>query len=164
MNRSAVIPSFPKTAGVGAVLGFTTALVYGALFCLYAILRVTWMFWQAPANGAPVTLLANAFSLITAAMFFAIFAGLMAAPIQAAVLCLAAFLSRKWNRAGESWRGAWIGLGCATLFILLLHALILSAPPLLSRLLWESGYFLWSGLPSLIFLGLNFYLGWKNHP
>jgi hypothetical protein len=161
MNNRYIIPSISKAAGLGAVLGFTAALAYGALFCLYVAARVAVSILQAPANGTATTIFANTLSLIVAAAFFAIVCGVLAAPVEAAALGSTAALSRRWNHASSPWRGAWIGLGCAAFLLLVLYGLIAAAPPLLARLLWESGYLLWSGFPALIFLTLNLWLG-KN--
>lgn len=146
-------------AGFGALVGFTAALAYGALFSLYAIIRVSWIILRAPADGAVFTLITNAASLVVASMFFAILCGLPAAALQAGVLSLSAALNRRWNPSRSAGIAARIGLGCAAAALLGLHGLVAAAPPLIERVLWESGYLFWSGLPSLVFLGLNFFLG-----
>ena len=144
---------------LGAVLGFTGALMYGMIFTIYGIVHTSLWILEKPANGTLATLLANAISVVIGAMFFAVLFGLVAAIIQAGTLALVYALGRRLNPQGNPRSGAWIGALAAAGVFLALVLLFLSGPQIMIQVFWQQSFLFWIGMPGALFIALNAWLG-----
>jgi hypothetical protein len=148
-------PSFLQFAGFGAILAFTMALLYGLLYALIGIIYTSGILLKSAQMDVLPTVAANAVSVVIGALFFAILFGLFAAGIQGAAFGLVHILSTKLNAGRSVSRGGWIGFGISLAFSVLIHVLVLTAPPIVYQVFWKLSYLLWLGFPCLIFISLT---------
>ncbi|MEZ4726950.1 MAG: hypothetical protein R3E79_07435 [Caldilineaceae bacterium] len=150
----------------GVRLGFALAFSYSAGFALYAIIRSSWQIAvNLPfAEGLVSTLVANAFALVVAVLFFALLFGMVAALLQSITLVLVHGLARLVSAYRSPIVMAGLGLVVAGLVAGLLHLLVQHSVGSYFIALWPTGYFFWLGLPSLLFIGATTWIGWRSRP
>jgi hypothetical protein len=128
----------------GAVWGLAFALVYGALFCLYAAVRLSVALTE--TAHPPGTWIAVITSLAVSCFTIALVMGIVAAMMGAAAFGLAGWITKKTGA------GPWIGLAVPAAILLFLHLWL--REPL--RPFWPAfyplGYWFWVGGPALIFI------------
>lgn len=163
MRTNLACKSVFEAGTLGAVLGFTMALVYGFLFVIYGILRTSAWVIAAPANGLLPTLLANAVSVLIGAIFIAILFGLVAALVQALTLMILYGIARRWNANNSARTGMWIGLLSAGGLFLALVLLFRTGPPFLMQVFWRQSFLFWVGMPGALYIALNGWLGSRLH-
>lgn len=151
------------TALSGLLVGLCEVLLYSLAFVLYAIVRSSIQIGAvlAPNEGLIGLLIANAFSLLMAVLGIGPMLGLFAAVIETITAVLMYELSVFFNPAGFRGRGAWIGLLTAGLMAVAILLFVQQSLGSYFAALWPSGYFFWLGLPTLIFIGTNGWLGWR---
>lgn len=157
----ALLKPVSKLLSVLLAILLVVALAYGYLFAIYGIIYSSLPILRMPVNGLIGTLLTNADSVLIGSAFFAILFGIVAALVQSVALGLVYAFSRFVNRANSPNRGAWIGLCVSLGLIVVIQLLFHAGSELLLRLFWQSSYLFWWGLPSLIFVALTTWIGWK---
>lgn len=147
----------------GVRLGFALAFSYSAGFALYAIIRSSWQIAASLplAEGLLGTLVANAFALVVAVLFFALLFGTGAALLQSITLLLVYGLARLLSAHRSSLVVAGLGLITAGLVAGLLQLLVQRSVGSYFAALWPMGYLFWLGLPSLLFVGTTTWISWR---
>ena len=140
--------------GLGTVLGFTEALIYGSLYTLVGIFYTTGILLRNPQTEILATVLANALSVLIGAMFFAILFGLLAAIIQGLAFGLSILITRIRKLHNK---GIYVGFGVSVVFAALLHLLVITSPPVVIQVFWKLSYIFWLGIPCLIFIATTTY-------
>jgi len=144
---------------LGALLGFCAALVYGILFVVYGIARTSLVILSSPANELLPTLLANSLSVLIGAMFFAVVFGLFAALFQALTLTLIFFVHKAVAAYNLPRKGELVGLVVAVILFAGLLLLFQGSPRILFQVFWNQSFVFWFGLPGMIYLLMNVWLG-----
>jgi hypothetical protein len=165
MNDKRAFP-VPKQATLlrqGAFWGAALTFAYALVFCLYAIVRISWTILAAgPLDaGVPGTLAANAACILIAALVMTALLSLSTAALGmvSAILIGRLFLIFKPKEA--SLQAAWLGVaGPLLISLLLLPALKLGVGFSPIKLPAETGLF-WLGLPLIIYMGAGALAGWK---
>ncbi|MEZ4863478.1 MAG: hypothetical protein R3C14_19320 [Caldilineaceae bacterium] len=147
----------------GLRLGFGLTLIYSAGFALYAIVRSSWHIVASlpVAEGLVGTLVANAFALIAAVLFFALLLGVVAALLQSITLLLVDGLARLLMAHRSPLVMAGLGMISAALVAGAVQLLVQRSLGSYFTALWPTGYFFWLGLPSLLFVGATTWVGWR---
>lgn len=155
--------SVPGTLFSGLRLGFALAFIYSAIFALYAIGRSSWQIVASVsvAEGLIGTLVANAFALIVAVLFFALLLGVVAALLQSLTLLLVYELARLFAVHHSVIALAGLGLVVAGVLAGALQLWVQRNLGSYFAALWPTGYFFWLGLPSLLFVGATVWVGWR---
>jgi hypothetical protein len=152
----------------GAILGFTLAVAFGAVFALYAILRSSLQIALilSAGEGLWATLAANAFSLLIPILSFTLLLGIVAALLQSMALLLVYGFTALLNPYRSPARAAWIGLITAVILASGVQFAIQRRLGIYFDALWPMGYLFWLGLPSLIFVGATTWISWQlaGHP
>ncbi len=143
-----------RAAGrLGASLGARLALVYGLLFIAFAVIRYGVDLRAAPAGGGFwAGYVGGAVSLAVASLGITALMALVAAVLGTATALCAAALYWLAQRSGAGVHPAAIGVGVASLFVLLLH-LALGQMGLWSwSSLLDTTYLFWLGVPTLVYI------------
>jgi hypothetical protein len=151
-------------ARYGATIGFTSALVYGALATLYIILRSSLQILGvlSPAEGLLGTLLANAVSVLWPCLVTTVLLGVLAAVIETAAFSIIFGLSLPLKAHGSPGRAAAIGLLVSGGLAVLVNLSVGRGISAYWGAFWPQGYLFWLGLPSLIFMGTTTWLCWQG--
>ncbi|HRW09867.1 MAG TPA: hypothetical protein P5121_32420 [Caldilineaceae bacterium] len=146
----------------GLRLGLALALAYSAGFAFYAIVRSSWQIVASLslAEGLIGTLMANAFALVVAVLFFALLLGTVAALLQSITLLLVDGLARLLFAQRSPIVMAGLGLVVAGVLAGALQLLVQRSLGSYFVALWPTGYFFWLGLPSLLFVAATVWIGW----
>lgn len=152
------------TLSSGLRLGFVLAFMYSAGFLLYAVVRSSWhIVTSLPvAEGLVGTLIANAFALVVAVLFFALLLGIVAALLQGITLLLIYGLARLLLADRAPIVVAGLGLVVAALLAGALQLLVQRSLGSYFAALWPMGYLFWLGLPSLLFVAATTWISWRT--
>jgi len=155
ISRSSIL----QAVKLGALLGLCTALMYGALFTVYGIVRTSLVILNSPANETLPTLLANGLSVLIGAMFFAVVFGLFAALFQALTLTLVFSLQKVVAAYNLPRKGELVGLAVPAILFAGLLLLFQGSPRILFQVFWNQSFVFWFGLPGMIYVLMNVWLG-----
>jgi hypothetical protein len=158
MTNKTHITSILKFCGLGAILGFTEALVYGGIYSQVGIFYTSGIILRNLQTEILSTVLANALSVLIGSMFFAVFFGLLATIIQALTFGLTAFISRMGNL---HIKGSIVGFGVSVTLAAAIHLLVITSPPIVIQVFWKLSYVFWLGIPCLIFIATTTYFSQK---
>jgi uncharacterized protein YacL len=146
--------SIKQFFGLGAVLGFTEALLYGSIYTLVGIIYTTVLILHNLQTDVLATLSSNALSVLIGAMFFATLFGLVAAVLQGLAFGLTLVITRI---AKAFISGKYVGLGVSLVFAALIHLMVITSPPIVFQVFWKLSYIFWLGIPCLIFIAVTTY-------
>jgi hypothetical protein len=155
-----------STAGAalrGALLGLALTLAYGLAFALYAIVRSSLQIVAVlpPDEGLLGTLVANALSILVPTIVVALLLAAIPAILEAIVLVAIYRLCLSLRGEGMAGRSAIVGLVVSLLVTVVIHLLGWRATGAYFAALWPMGYLFWLGLPSMIFVTMNTWAGWR---
>ena len=141
-------------AGRGARFGFLLALVYGALFALYAIVRSGWQIVTTlpPGAGMLGTLAANTAAIAFAALWVTLMFAVVAAAVGAVTMAVAHGLASLLRLQGSPIGRVTLGVLVALVLVAGLQWIVIQAVGRYGSAFWPAGYWFWLGLPSLLFV------------
>lgn len=161
MKSTSTCTSGFQAALLGAAFSFTAALAYAFLFVIVSAVRVATHILAVASESTAGTLAATSAGIFISSIFIALLLGTLAAAIQAVTLVIQYYLTPLLNREHSPMRGAAIGFAASALLALALQLLFRSGPDILVRIFWQYSYPFWIGLPTLIYLSISTWLGWK---
>jgi hypothetical protein len=166
MKQAELTPlrSWGTAVRYGAAVGFSSAIVYGAVATLYIILRssVQIIGVLTPAEGLWGTLVANALSIVWPCLVTMLLLGLLAAVIETVAFLMIYGLSLILIGQRSPFRMAAIGFVVSGILALLVNFLVVQGISAYWGAFWPMGYLFWLGLPSLIFIGTTTWLCWQG--